>query len=54
MAVKPIPDGRPRTTPYLVVPAVAIGGVVTLGVAAAWLKLFPDLRKVDRMDTSGD
>lgn len=37
-----------------VVPAVAIGGAVTLGVAAAWLKLFPDLRKVDRMDTSGD
>jgi predicted MFS family arabinose efflux permease len=32
-----------------VVPAVALGGAVTLGVTAAWWWLFPDLRKVDRM-----
>lgn len=32
-----------------VVPAIAIGGAVTLGVTAAWWWLFPDLRKVDRM-----
>jgi len=31
------------------VPAVFIGGMVTLGVAALWWKLFPDLRKVDRI-----
>jgi MFS family permease len=28
--------------------AVVIGGVVTVGVAALWTKLFPDLRKMDR------
>jgi MFS family permease len=28
--------------------AVVIGGVVTVGVAGLWTKLFPDLRKMDR------
>ena len=29
------------------VPAVFVGGLVTLGVTALWWKMFPDLRKVD-------
>jgi MFS family permease len=32
--------------------AVVIGGVVTVGVAALWTKLFPDLRKMDRFSQS--
>ena len=32
------------------VPAVVIGGVVTIGVALAWTRFFPDLRQVDRLD----
>ncbi len=32
------------------VPAVLAGGLVTLGVAALWWRLFPDLRRVDRLD----
>jgi hypothetical protein len=28
------------------VPAVALGGVVTLGAAALWWRFFPDLRRV--------
>ena len=32
------------------VPAVLIGGVLTVGVAVAWTRLFPDLRHVDRLD----
>lgn len=31
-----------------VVPAVVLGGLGTLGVVAAWLKLFPSLRRIDR------
>lgn len=31
------------------VPAVVIGGVGTLGVVALWMRLFPALRKVDRL-----
>jgi len=31
------------------VPAVVIGGLGTLGVVALWMKLFPPLRKVDRL-----
>ncbi len=31
------------------VPAVFVGGLVTLGLAALWWKLFPDLRRVDRL-----
>jgi hypothetical protein len=34
-----------------VVPAVVLGGVGTLIVAALWLRLFPDLRRVDRLET---
>ncbi len=30
------------------VPAVLLGGVVTLGVTAAWMRLFPVLRRMDR------
>ena len=32
------------------IPAVLIGGVVTLSIAAAWWRMFPDLRNVDRLD----
>jgi MFS family permease len=32
------------------IPAILIGGLVTLGVAAAWSRLFPELRRVDRLD----
>ena len=32
------------------VPAVVIGGVVTICVAVAWTRFFPDLRHVDRLD----
>ncbi len=32
------------------IPAVLVGGLVTLGVAVAWSRLFPELRKVDRLD----
>lgn len=31
------------------VPAVVLGAVVTLGATAAWWRLFPDLRRIDRM-----
>jgi transmembrane secretion effector len=32
------------------VPAVVIGGVVTIGVALTWTRLFPELARVDRLD----
>jgi Transmembrane secretion effector len=32
------------------VPAVIVGGVVTIGVALTWTRLFPQLAKVDRLD----
>ena len=32
------------------VPAVVIGGVLTVGVAVVWTRLFPDLARVDRLD----
>ena len=32
------------------VPAVVIGGVVTIGIAVVWTRLFPDLARVDRLD----
>jgi hypothetical protein len=32
------------------VPAVVLGGVATLGVAALWAALFPDLRRAQRLD----
>ncbi len=32
------------------VPAVVIGGVLTIGVALTWARFFPDLRHVDRLD----
>jgi hypothetical protein len=31
------------------VPAVLVGGVVTMAVAGLWWRLFPDLRNVDRV-----
>ena len=31
------------------VPAVILGGIGTLAVVAVWMKLFPPLRKVDRL-----
>jgi MFS family permease len=31
------------------VPAVFVGGIVTLAVTALWWKIFPDLRKVDKL-----
>jgi predicted MFS family arabinose efflux permease len=33
------------------VPAVVLGGIVTLVVCALWAKMFPDLRRADRLDT---
>ncbi len=32
-----------------VVPAVVIGGLGTIGIVAAWARLFPDLRRVDKL-----
>jgi len=32
------------------VPAVVVGGIVTIGVALTWTRLFPQLAKVDRLD----
>ncbi|HET8742142.1 MAG TPA: MFS transporter [Gaiella sp.] len=32
------------------VPAVVVGGLVTIGVALTWTRLFPQLAKVDRLD----
>jgi hypothetical protein len=32
------------------VPSVLIGGVGSLVVAAAWMLLFPDLRRIDRFE----
>lgn len=34
-----------------VVPAILAGGIGSIFVALAWAKLFPDLRRLDRMDT---
>lgn len=36
-----------------VVPAVLVGGVVTCGVTLAWMKLFPEIRRVDRLKDVG-
>jgi MFS family permease len=33
-----------------IVPAVVVGGLSTLAVTALWSRLFPDLRKVERLD----
>ena len=33
-----------------VVPAVVLGGCATLAVTGLWSRLFPDLRKVERLD----
>lgn len=35
------------------VPAVALGGIATLVVVGAWMKLFPALRQADRLDGFG-
>ena len=32
------------------VPAVVVGGIVTIGVALTWTRLFPQLAQVDRLD----
>ena len=32
------------------VPAVVIGGVVTIALAVLWIRLFPDLAKIDRLE----
>nr|WP_290828199.1 hypothetical protein [Halomonas sp.] len=37
-----------------VVPAAVIGGVGTLTVVGAWMKLFPTLRRVDRFDDASE
>jgi hypothetical protein len=31
------------------VPAVVIGGIGTLAVVAVWMRLFPKLRRIDRL-----
>ena len=33
------------------VPAVLIGGIATLAVTAIWMKIFPAMRRVDRLDS---
>ncbi len=35
------------------VPAVLVGGIATLAVTAIWLKVFPAMRRVDRLETIG-
>jgi hypothetical protein len=32
------------------VPAVLIGGIGTVLVALLWMRLFPDLRRIDRLE----
>jgi hypothetical protein len=32
------------------VPAVVLGGIGTIAVALMWMRLFPTLRRVDRLD----
>ena len=32
------------------VPAVVLGGVATIAIAATWSRLFPELASVDRLD----
>ncbi len=32
------------------VPAAVIGGVATIGIALLWMRLFPALRKVERLE----
>jgi hypothetical protein len=32
------------------VPAVVAGGLVTIGLALLWTRLFPDLARVDRLE----
>jgi hypothetical protein len=32
---------------------VVVGGLGTLGVVALWARLFPALRKADRLDLTG-
>jgi hypothetical protein len=32
------------------VPAVLVGGILTIGVAVTWRRLFPGLLEVDRLD----
>ena len=35
------------------VPAVLIGGLVTLGVTALWMRLFPSIHRIDRFNSAG-
>jgi len=35
-----------------VVPSVVLGGLGTLAIVAAWWKLFPEIRKIQRLDES--
>ena len=37
-----------------VVPAVVIGGAGTIAIAAIWWMLFPELRRVRRLDARGE
>jgi MFS family permease len=32
------------------VPAVVVGGIGTIVIALLWMRVFPDLRRIDRMD----
>lgn len=36
------------------VPSVLIGGIGSLAVAAAWMLLFPDLRRIDRFEPTNN
>jgi hypothetical protein len=33
--------------------SVLVGGAITLAVAGAWWRMFPELRHVDRLDQAG-
>ena len=35
-------------------PAVVLGGVATIVIAASWTQLFPDLRRVDQFPEPAD
>jgi len=33
------------------IPAVVVGGIVTIATTLAWARMFPDLRSIDRIDS---
>ena len=41
----------PSSTWFGVVPSVVVGGIGTLVIVALWMRLFPALRNVDRLES---